>query len=708
MYWISFCSTSFSFLPILIDNIHHSPLFLYRFLDPKYRRPLVLGELLGYHPDIACLQEVDDRMYSDYLEPVLSGVGYAGIYTNKAGRVKEGSAMFWRSDRFSLFDHRDIIFRDLFPEASDLNTVQKAKYGPIFQDMLLSSPSLCTALQKVGTIAQIAILIPRELEKTNTSAGRLESSMEYKSSTSDLTSLSPFCLVNTHLFFHYAAPHIRTMHVFAALSEADEVIKNAMENPDFAKFCGDRKKVPIFFCGDLNSDLNDGIPGTIELLQSGKLSENYWDWHFGVHFRWDREESNQSEQKTISRDDGSKIKPAIGDVSNCHAVTHEDKGVGMDEGGEIQKMMHTDVEGMKPSNIEDNHCSTTLASRIETNLDTKTPHRMDIVPGVDLVAPSGPLASVDGLSTEVTNYVDGYEGLLDYIWYDPMAFMVKKIIPPQAKENLGGFLPSARFPSDHLAVVADLEFVDKTEANEVQLKGYGCTTNKVNEYISQSNSGVAPFQARMHLVGEAVNHIEEGNIILVPTDTIYGLACCANNSQAIKKIFEAKGRDERKPLAICVADINDVERYADISHVSNELLTSLLPGPVTLLLPRLPTAQLAEGVSAFRGSETVGLRIPDSLFVRAICRQYRGALALTSANRSGRDSPLSFDETADVLMHCKAAFDSGISGNFRSGSTIIDLTVPGQFSIVREGVNLEETVELLIKKFGLVDTTESK
>ena len=150
-------------------------------LEPSYRRPLILGEILQYNADVACLQEVDDKMFTLCLEPALNEAGFEGVYTNKAGQVREGSAAFWRQDRYMLAARRDITLKSLFPATPDPAAIAAAKYGPAFEAMLSTSPALCHALQRVATIAQILILAPKHPD------------------------LRPLCLVNTHLFFHYAA-----------------------------------------------------------------------------------------------------------------------------------------------------------------------------------------------------------------------------------------------------------------------------------------------------------------------------------------------------------------------------------------------------------------------------------------------------------------------------------------------------------------------
>lgn len=123
---------------------------------------------------------------------------------------------------------------------------------------------------------------------------------------------------------------------------------------------------------------------------------------------------------------------------------------------------------------------------------------------------------------------------------------------------------------------------------------------------------------------------------------MYGLAASAQNAEGVARIYQAKGRREDKPLAVAVSDVERVGRYCVIDHLPAKLLDALLPGAVTAVLPRRPQAPLAQELN--RGSKALGVRVPDSAFVRALARQLGGALALTSANRSGGTSSVDVTE----------------------------------------------------------------
>lgn len=246
-------------------------------LDPAYRRSLAAQELLAYAGDILFLQEVDEKAFEGVLEPVLAAAGYDGRMTAKASTVREGSALFWRADRFKLVAWRTVVLKDLFGalwaaeegEGCGSDHLALAARHAALLPALASSPALRDALAKVSTIAQVALLAP----------------VEGGGGGDD----GPILATNTHLFFHPAAPHIRTLHVAAMLAEAADVGARALAAGEI------KEPATPLFCGDLNSDLNDGIPGTVELLREGALARGFWDWGLGAGFRYDDDGAAPSE-----------------------------------------------------------------------------------------------------------------------------------------------------------------------------------------------------------------------------------------------------------------------------------------------------------------------------------------------------------------------------------------------------------------------------
>lgn len=208
--------------------------------------------------------------------------------------------------------------------------------------------------------------------------------------------------------------------------------------------------------------------------------------------------------------------------------------------------------------------------------------------------------------------------------------------------------------------------------------------------------------ASEEIYSEAVRALGNGHVVAVPTDTLYGLACDASSGEAIRRVYEIKERKLSSPLAVCVADVDVVGAYGETAHLPGGLLDSLLPGAVTLLLPRRESGLLSASLNPGVGS--IGIRIPDSDFIRGLSRSFGGALALTSANTSSHASTVRVEEFEHLWPHCAFVFDAGTLPGGRAGSTIVDLTQEGVFKVVRPGSVLQKTKETLAK-FGLHDSS---
>ncbi|XP_027347318.1 yrdC domain-containing protein, mitochondrial isoform X2 [Abrus precatorius] len=194
---------------------------------------------------------------------------------------------------------------------------------------------------------------------------------------------------------------------------------------------------------------------------------------------------------------------------------------------------------------------------------------------------------------------------------------------------------------------------------------------------------------------EAVEALKAGKVIAVPTDTLYGFACDACSLEAVNRIYEIKGRKHTSPLAICVGDISDIVRFAVTDHLPHGLLESLLPGPVTVILKRGESSVLERSLNP--GFDSIGVRVPDCDFIRIIARGSGTALALTSANLSGQPSSVSIKDFENLWEHCAFVYDGGLLPSSRAGSTVVDLTIPHKYKILRPGSAKEETVAILEK-----------
>eukprot|EP00740_Mantoniella_antarctica_P011048 CAMPEP_0181392324 /NCGR_PEP_ID=MMETSP1106-20121128/26521_1 /TAXON_ID=81844 /ORGANISM="Mantoniella antarctica, Strain SL-175" /LENGTH=250 /DNA_ID=CAMNT_0023513421 /DNA_START=250 /DNA_END=1005 /DNA_ORIENTATION=+ len=215
-----------------------------------------------------------------------------------------------------------------------------------------------------------------------------------------------------------------------------------------------------------------------------------------------------------------------------------------------------------------------------------------------------------------------------------------------------------------------------------------------------SRTRVLPATERC--VKEAVETLRREQIIAIPTDTLYGLAASACSANSIKRLYAAKQRASEVPLAICVGDAEDVGKYAQVEHLSVGLLEDLLPGPITLLLHRKTSSELSATLNP--GLSLLGIRVPDSDFVRAVSREFGQAIALTSANQSGSPSTLDVQEFEGLWDKCGVVFDGGRIVSSRLGSTIVNLSITGEYSIKRRGDECQ-AIEDKLCDYGLKAST---
>lgn len=206
-------------------------------------------------------------------------------------------------------------------------------------------------------------------------------------------------------------------------------------------------------------------------------------------------------------------------------------------------------------------------------------------------------------------------------------------------------------------------------------------------------------------VAMAATLLQEGKVIAVPTDTIYGLAALASDTQAVQRLYDIKKRDDRKPLAICLSNVNDVPMWGVVDELPPRLLERLLPGPYTIILRRTPALNPALNP----GTDSVGIRVPNFKFVLSVAKLV-GPLALTSANVSNEPSSLHPDEFSSLWPELDGIFYTSVhskkkQGKRRIGSTVVDLTQPGYYKVVRHGIAADIIIESL-KKAGLMKVTD--
>ena len=185
---------------------------------------------------------------------------------------------------------------------------------------------------------------------------------------------------------------------------------------------------------------------------------------------------------------------------------------------------------------------------------------------------------------------------------------------------------------------------------------------------------LAPFDPTPDPIGAAVAALGRGGLVVLPTETVYGLGANARDPLAVRRVFAAKGRPADHPLIVHLADASELDEWAvDIPDGARLLAASCWPGPLTLVLRRHPS--VPDEVTG--GRETVAVRVPSHPVALAVLGLFGGGIAAPSANRFGRVSPTT---AADVRADLADALVDGLDVVLDGGpstvgveSTIVEL-----------------------------------
>lgn len=197
---------------------------------------------------------------------------------------------------------------------------------------------------------------------------------------------------------------------------------------------------------------------------------------------------------------------------------------------------------------------------------------------------------------------------------------------------------------------------------------------------------------------EIGKRLKEGNLIIYPTDTVYGVGGIIESNEAITKIYEAKERSFKSPLIVLVSDISKIEKIAYIEEKNREKIEKLIkefwPGGLTIILNKksnVPDIMVS-------GGKTVGVRMPDHDTALKIIETAGGLLPTTSANISGETTPKSYDELSENFKERVEILVDGGKCPIGNASTIIDMS--DKPKILRIGAISIEDIEKIIGKLN--------
>ena len=229
--------------------------------------------------------------------------------------------------------------------------------------------------------------------------------------------------------------------------------------------------------------------------------------------------------------------------------------------------------------------------------------------------------------------------------------------------------------------------------------------------MASSSSNSEPPRNTQRLTKEdtsvAGGLIAAGKLVVIPTETVYGLAAAVTDPQAVAAIFRAKGRPQDNPLIVHLASVAEAQTVVPPElTTARRLLEAFSPGPITVVVPA--PAWVPPVVTG--GLSTVAIRVPAHPVAQQIITAAGVPVAAPSANRSGRPSPT----TAEMAWHELAGrVDAVVGGGVADGgieSTVVDATKEGELRILRPGLisaaDLRRRLECPVHASGSLDQTE--
>jgi L-threonylcarbamoyladenylate synthase len=186
------------------------------------------------------------------------------------------------------------------------------------------------------------------------------------------------------------------------------------------------------------------------------------------------------------------------------------------------------------------------------------------------------------------------------------------------------------------------------------------------------------LKANTESAKECAGYLDEGELIVYPTETVYGLGADAANASAVEKVFLAKRRSLGNVVSVAVGDVEAARKIAEFNDVAEAIAQNFLPGPVTLILKSKASFRYAVS------DGNIGLRVPDDGFFRELWECFGRPITSTSANISGNQDPVRVEDLDGALLERVAAVVNEGRTKYGRASTVVDIS-SGEASIVRVG-----------------------
>jgi len=190
------------------------------------------------------------------------------------------------------------------------------------------------------------------------------------------------------------------------------------------------------------------------------------------------------------------------------------------------------------------------------------------------------------------------------------------------------------------------------------------------------------IKPNIHGIEQAVRQIIRGEIVFIPTDTVYGIAASPYKANAVKKIFSIKKRSVSNSLVLLCSDYKMAKKYAIFNKLAVKLINIFWPGPLTLILKKKSTLKTKKLYSST--NNLIGIRVPAHDVPKKIIKKCNFPILCTSANISGKKSQINIKGIKESFKNKKIIIINGGTTKFKKDSTVVDVT-KNKINILREG-----------------------
>ena len=202
------------------------------------------------------------------------------------------------------------------------------------------------------------------------------------------------------------------------------------------------------------------------------------------------------------------------------------------------------------------------------------------------------------------------------------------------------------------------------------------------------------FKVNNKNLSKAINLLKKKELVGVPTETVYGLAGNAYSDIAVKKIYKFKKRPNKNPLIVHYYNIKRLKNDVELNDNFYKLYNAYSPGPITFVLNKKKNSRISKVSTA--KLKTVAVRIPRNQTIRKILKALKFPLAIPSANKSTRVSPVTAEDVASEFGNYLKMILKGKRSSIGLESTVVDLT--SKVKILRPGFINQDNISKILKK----------